>query len=257
LQGHPERLVRGEGVRWVGRSRREGSSQEEPAAERRSAAVEQERPGGTRNNPENQPGRADGVYKKEKDWARQARTGSKAGRPKRATWQVEAKRATEPAAPNNQQDQHEEVPANEKARPQLRTRTTLTTRTTPGTHTLERNPPGCSENHAGSARTATWGAWGARPPNIMTRSRKGLRPPQAHVAPDRVGEGGVEPPRPYGHTDLNRARLPFRHSPEWCERSVHGPRSGLHIALSLGPDPDTIDRGAHVRGGTHGPRAAA
>src|SRR5438105_4117688 len=25
-----------------------------------------------------------------------------------------------------------------------------------------------------------------------------------------VGEGGVEPPRPYGHTDLNRARLPFR-----------------------------------------------
>jgi hypothetical protein len=29
-----------------------------------------------------------------------------------------------------------------------------------------------------------------------------------------VGEGGVEPPRPYGHTDLNRARLPFRHSPK-------------------------------------------
>jgi hypothetical protein len=29
-----------------------------------------------------------------------------------------------------------------------------------------------------------------------------------------VGEGGVEPPRPFGHTDLNRARLPFRHSPE-------------------------------------------
>ena len=28
-----------------------------------------------------------------------------------------------------------------------------------------------------------------------------------------MGEGGVEPPRPYGHTDLNRARLPFRHSP--------------------------------------------
>ncbi len=29
-----------------------------------------------------------------------------------------------------------------------------------------------------------------------------------------VGEGGVEPPRPFGHTDLNRARLPFRHSPK-------------------------------------------
>src|ERR1700712_1012994 len=31
---------------------------------------------------------------------------------------------------------------------------------------------------------------------------------------EMVGEGGVEPPRPFGHTDLNRARLPFRHSPE-------------------------------------------
>src|SRR5689334_23942216 len=28
-----------------------------------------------------------------------------------------------------------------------------------------------------------------------------------------VGKGGVEPPRPSGHTDLNRARLPFRHLP--------------------------------------------
>ena len=28
-----------------------------------------------------------------------------------------------------------------------------------------------------------------------------------------VGKGGVEPPRPFGHTDLNRARLPFRHLP--------------------------------------------
>ena len=27
-----------------------------------------------------------------------------------------------------------------------------------------------------------------------------------------VRERGVEPPRPFGHTDLNRARLPFRHS---------------------------------------------
>src|SRR4051794_9302070 len=37
-----------------------------------------------------------------------------------------------------------------------------------------------------------------------------------------VGEGGVEPPRPYGHTDLNRARLPFRHSPS---RPVHASTS--------------------------------
>src|SRR5690349_804919 len=26
---------------------------------------------------------------------------------------------------------------------------------------------------------------------------------------DHVREGGVEPPRPFGHTDLNRARLPI------------------------------------------------
>src|SRR4051794_12570391 len=31
-----------------------------------------------------------------------------------------------------------------------------------------------------------------------------------------VGMGGVEPPRPFGHTDLNRARLPFRHIPVAC-----------------------------------------
>src|SRR5471032_1230364 len=36
-----------------------------------------------------------------------------------------------------------------------------------------------------------------------------------------VGEGGVEPPRPYGHTDLNRARLPFRHSPVDSVRGYH------------------------------------
>jgi hypothetical protein len=28
-----------------------------------------------------------------------------------------------------------------------------------------------------------------------------------------VGEEGFEPSRPFGHTDLNRARLPFRHPP--------------------------------------------
>ncbi len=30
----------------------------------------------------------------------------------------------------------------------------------------------------------------------------------------RVGEGGLEPPRPEGHWHLKPARLPFRHSPE-------------------------------------------
>ncbi len=30
---------------------------------------------------------------------------------------------------------------------------------------------------------------------------------------EEVGEEGFEPSHPLGHTDLNRARLPFRHSP--------------------------------------------
>src|SRR3954453_1534286 len=30
---------------------------------------------------------------------------------------------------------------------------------------------------------------------------------------DRVGKGGVEPPHRFRYTDLNRARLPFRHLP--------------------------------------------
>ena len=37
-----------------------------------------------------------------------------------------------------------------------------------------------------------------------------IYPSQSHVR--EVRERGVEPPRPFGHTDLNRARLPFRHS---------------------------------------------
>jgi FHA domain-containing protein len=43
--------------------------------------------------------------------------------------------------------------------------------------------------------------------------------PREHACP--VGEEGVEPSRPYGHTDLNRARLPFRHSP-WPEKVSTG-----------------------------------
>ncbi len=30
-----------------------------------------------------------------------------------------------------------------------------------------------------------------------------------HLFFTNVREGGVEPPRPFGHTDLNRARLPI------------------------------------------------
>ena len=56
---------------------------------------------------------------------------------------------------------------------------------------------------------------------------RGVAPPGQHGAgqnekwplandqrpPTRVGEEGFEPSRPFGHTDLNRARLPFRHPP--------------------------------------------
>ena len=44
----------------------------------------------------------------------------------------------------------------------------------------------------------------------LVRAYCGHRPPST-----LVGMGGVEPPRPFGHTDLNRARLPFRHIPMW------------------------------------------
>jgi len=38
-----------------------------------------------------------------------------------------------------------------------------------------------------------------------------------------VGEGGLEPPRPFEHWHLKPARLPFRHSPEWMlHASNHG-----------------------------------
>src|SRR5262249_54984198 len=39
-----------------------------------------------------------------------------------------------------------------------------------------------------------------------------------------VGEGGFEPSRPFGHTDLNRARLPFRHPP-WATSRLARPRA--------------------------------
>src|SRR5262245_13730217 len=35
---------------------------------------------------------------------------------------------------------------------------------------------------------------------------------------DFVRKEGVEPSRPFGHTDLNRARLPFRHFRKWLTK---------------------------------------
>ena len=56
------------------------------------------------------------------------------------------------------------------------------------------------------------GGPGGRPPEgIAAHGAVGQRPPSS--VNRLVGEEGFEPSRPRGHTDLNRARLPFRHPP--------------------------------------------
>src|SRR3954452_7317320 len=47
------------------------------------------------------------------------------------------------------------------------------------------------------------------------------------ISTKSVGKGGVEPPRPYGHTDLNRARLPFRHLPEARSLTIRAPAAAV------------------------------
>ncbi len=54
-----------------------------------------------------------------------------------------------------------------------------------------------------------------------------------------VGKGGVEPPRPFGHTDLNRARLPFRHLPS----VLHNGSTEVSAGLTAVSGPDTITPG--------------
>lgn len=55
-----------------------------------------------------------------------------------------------------------------------------------------------------------------------------LRHPRGLSDNTTMREGGVEPPRPLGHTALNRVRLPFRHSRERC------PRGELNLPRPLG-----------------------
>ena len=57
------------------------------------------------------------------------------------------------------------------------------------------------------------GASGGSAPGAEMTSAPGPRFPRTEGTQVLVGMGGVEPPRPFGHTDLNRARLPFRHIP--------------------------------------------
>src|SRR5690348_15899815 len=56
-----------------------------------------------------------------------------------------------------------------------------------------------------------WGSGGSPPEGIAVLGAAGRRP--ASKVSRLVGEEGFEPSRPFGHTDLNRARLPFRHQP--------------------------------------------
>ena len=62
-----------------------------------------------------------------------------------------------------------------------------------------------------------------------------------------VREGGVEPPRPFGHTDLNRARLPIPplapNPPQWAASKGYRPAfpsslvSQLLVLVRCGPAP--------------------
>ena len=61
-------------------------------------------------------------------------------------------------------------------------------------------------------------AAGASARTVRAKRERPLRRRGLVGCHDRVGKGGVEPPRPFGHTDLNRARLPFRHLPEHARR---------------------------------------
>src|SRR3954451_13224104 len=62
-----------------------------------------------------------------------------------------------------------------------------------------------------------------------------LRAPEESPRLEWVGKGGVEPPRPFGHTDLNRARLPFRHLPWRATTVAAGPPDTAAGAAAGGP----------------------
>src|ERR1044072_5241713 len=75
---------------------------------------------------------------------------------------------------------------------------------------------------------------------------------------NKVGEGGGEPPRPYGHTDLNRARLPFRHSPEWnVAKPTRAAIGFAHRTVLLAGHGYDRSRNTSVEGGTRGYRTAS
>src|SRR5882757_587144 len=60
-------------------------------------------------------------------------------------------------------------------------------------------PPHPRVGGAGGRSPPCLGAWGASPTNKTREARS--RFPRTGLSHYRVGEGGVEPPRPFGHTD--------------------------------------------------------
>src|SRR3954447_9594988 len=64
------------------------------------------------------------------------------------------------------------------------------------------------------------------------------RPPDARTPPLTqglpVGEGGLEPPHPYGYWHLKPARLPFRRSPEWSHHATHVGGTGQPTTVGSG-----------------------
>src|SRR5690348_18141056 len=78
-----------------------------------------------------------------------------------------------------------------------------------------RGPGGYDAHPDNGPQPATWGSGGSGPRESTAASWEGGRRPPNSMS-RLVGEEGFEPSRPFGHTDLNRARLPFRHPPGWC-----------------------------------------
>src|ERR687886_197579 len=89
------------------------------------------------------------------------------------------------------------------------------------------------------------GVSGGLVPGVDMTSAPGPRLTRTEGAQELVGMGGVEPPRPFGHTDLNRARLPFRHIP-WRTRTVAArggcPAGGYRTGRRPGGRPVTHER---------------
>ena len=69
-----------------------------------------------------------------------------------------------------------------------------------------------------------------------------------------VREGGLEPPRPFGHQHLKLARLPFRHSRKWST-NVSAPYDAWHarhqqLEVMSGPTRDRLLAHRSVGSGT-------